>query len=342
MRSIKNITINKAIIHIIDNSMEEPILNQRELNLTEDTLDFIGKHIAKASSDEEAKYGKFNGNNDIYNLCREAIYEDEKFIESSNILAEKFFTISKEGGLIPPGDLLVVKFESEYGKMLAIMKMIYNKTFIHAINYEDETMVIDIKPQYIGLPDTMQRLQKCALINFENESGELLIVNRPTKQEREAKNLSTFTEEVIKCTLVEDKRDFTKAFAKTSEKWVRENLKEDAGKAEEVRREIGEILRNEEVIDIKEIATQVFQNEEIAESYIDALKEEGLKEQRIEVDRDWVDKKLKRKKLKIDKDMEIYINSDAYNDINRFQIKRNGDGTIDIVIRQVRNYFEKQ
>lgn len=342
MRNIRNITVNKAIIHIIDNSMEAPILNQKELYLTDDTLDFIGKHIAKASSDEEAKYGKFNGDNDVVSICREAIYDETKFIASSNELAEKFFFISKSSGLIPSGDLLVVKFESEYGKMLAIIKMIYNKTFIHSIDYEDETMVIDIKPQYIGLPDTMQRLQKCALVNFEDDSGELLILNRPTKQEKEAKNLNLFIDDILKCTLVDDKRDFTKTFTKTSEKWVRENLNEDAGKAEEVRREISEVLRNEEVIDIKEIATQVLGNEEMAESYIDALKEEGLKESKIEVDREWVDKKLKRKKLKIDKDMEIYINSDAYNDINRFQIKRNGDGTIDIIIRQVRSYFEKQ
>ncbi|KMT20851.1 nucleoid-associated protein [Clostridium cylindrosporum] len=342
MRNIRNITVNRAIIHIIDNSMEEPILNQRDLYLTDETLDFIGKHIAKASSDEEAKYAKFNGSNNIENICRSAIYDEDKFIESSNEIAKAFFNLSKSCGLIPSGDLLIVKFESEYGKMLAIMKMIYNKTFIHSIDYENEKMVIDIKTQYIGLPDTMQRLQKCALINFEDDNGELLVVNRPTKQEKDAKNLNTFTDEMLKCTLIDDKRDFTKNFVKSSEKWVRENLKEDAGKAEEVRREIGEALRNEDFIDIKEIATGILGNDEMAENYIDTLKEEGLKAEKIEIDKEWVDKKLKRKKLKIDKDMEIYINSDAYNDINRFQIKRNGDGTIDIIIRQIRNYFEKQ
>lgn len=342
MRNIKDITINKAVIHIIDTSMDEPILNQKELYLTEDTLDFIGKHIAKASSDEEAKYAKFNGNNDILDICRQGIYENEKFLEVSNILAEKVFKACKATSLIPSGDLLVVKFECEYGKMLGIMKMIYNKTFIHHIDYEDEAMTIDIKPQYIGLPDTMQRLQKCAFINLECDEGEVLVVNRPTKQEKEAKNINTFTDEILKCTLVDDKRDFTKSFAQTSEKWVRENLKDDAGEAEMVRREIGEVLRNEDFIDIKEIASNVFKNDEMAESYVEALKETGIKEEKIEIDKEWVGKKLKRKKLKIDKDMEIYINAEAYNDINRFQIKKNGDGTIDIVIRQVRNYFEKQ
>lgn len=341
MRNIKDITINKAIIHIVDNSMEEPIFNQKELSLNEETLNFIGKHIAKASSDEEAKYARFNGNNDIENTCRELIYE-ENFLEKTKDITKVFFRETKECGLIPSGDLLIVKFDCEYGKTLAIMSMIYNKAFIHSIDYEDENMVIDIKPQYIALPDNMQRLQKSALINFENDEGELLILNRATKEEKAAKSLDTFPGNILKCNLLDDKRDFTKMLMKSSENWVRENLSEDAGRAEEVRREFSSVLKNEDVVDIEKTAKEIFEDEDIAKSYVEALRENGIEDKKVELDRDWVDKKTKRKKLKIDKDVEIHINSDAYEDMNRFQIKRNGDGTIDIIIRQVRNYFEKQ
>lgn len=341
MRNIKDITINKAVIHIVDNSMEEPILNQKELYLTDETLEFVGKHIAKASSDEEAKYANFNGNNDIQNICRELIYNSDSFMEKSRDLAKIFFSESKKCGLIPPGDILIVKFDCEYGKMLSIMSMIYNKAFIHSIDYEDENMVIDIKPQYIALPDNMQRLQKCAFVNLESDEGDLLVLNRPTKEEKAAKSLNTFPDNILKCSLFEDKRDATKILMKSSENWVRENLSEDAGKAEEVRREFGNILKNEDVINIDEMAKEILEDEETAKNYVETLKENGINENKVELDREWVDKKIKRKKLKIDKDVEIHINSDAYNDVNRFQIKRNGDGTIDIIIRQVRNYFEK-
>ena len=59
------------------------------------------------------------------------------------------------------------------------------------------------------------------------------------------------------------------------------------------------------------------------------------------IDREWAEKKLKRKKLKVDKSIELYIDCEAYNDKNKFQIKTNGDGTIDIIIKNVRNYIEK-
>lgn len=50
---------------------------------------------------------------------------------------------------------------------------------------------------------------------------------------------------------------------------------------------------------------------------------------------------MKRTRLKIDKDIDLYINEETYNDSSRFEIKRNGDGTINMIIKQVRNYVEK-
>ncbi|MEA4849118.1 MAG: nucleoid-associated protein, partial [Clostridiaceae bacterium] len=52
-------------------------------------------------------------------------------------------------------------------------------------------------------------------------------------------------------------------------------------------------------------------------------------------------KKLKRKRLKVDKSIELYIDNEVYNDKDKFQIKRNGDGSIDIILKNVKNYIER-
>ena len=52
-------------------------------------------------------------------------------------------------------------------------------------------------------------------------------------------------------------------------------------------------------------------------------------------------KKLKRIRLKIDKDIDVYINEEAYHDERRFEIQRNGDGSINMIIKHVLNYHEK-
>ena len=68
-------------------------------------------------------------------------------------------------------------------------------------------------------------------------------------------------------------------------------------------------------------------------------RQNGIKE--VSVDKAWVEKKLKRVRLKIDKDIDLYINEETYHDNSKFEIQRNGDGSINMIIKHVINYIEK-
>jgi len=61
----------------------------------------------------------------------------------------------------------------------------------------------------------------------------------------------------------------------------------------------------------------------------------------VAVDKTWVDKKLKRVRLNIDKQIDLYINEEIYHDSSKFEIQRNGDGTINMIVKNVMNYIEK-
>jgi sulfatase maturation enzyme AslB (radical SAM superfamily) len=82
-------------------------------------------------------------------------------------------------------------------------------------------------------------------------------------------------------------------------------------------------------------------SEEKRAEYKAALVSEGISEPDVSIDREWAEKKLKKKRLKVDKSIELYIDDEVYNDKDKFQIKRNGDGTIDIILKNVKNYIEK-
>lgn len=62
---------------------------------------------------------------------------------------------------------------------------------------------------------------------------------------------------------------------------------------------------------------------------------------RIDVDKDFVDKKLKKVRLNVDRELDMYLSAEYYNDSNKFKVVRNGDGTVDIVLRGIKNYIEK-
>lgn len=62
---------------------------------------------------------------------------------------------------------------------------------------------------------------------------------------------------------------------------------------------------------------------------------------KIKVDKQFVEKKFKRVRLKIDKDIDLYIGKEAYKDQSKFEIQRNGDGSINMIVKNVINYIEK-
>jgi len=133
----------------------------------------------------------------------------------------------------------------------------------------------------------------------------------------------------------------TKNFVKAAEEWTRTSLQENADAAEIVRTAIKRKLKEEENIDVHSLSAEIFGDEaEIQESFKEYISSKGVNPN-VNVDKQWVEKKLKRIRLKIDKDIDLYINEETYHDNSKFEIQRVGDGSINIVIKHVKNYIEK-
>lgn len=335
MRNIKEIQIIKAIVYILDKDMGEPLLGDMELQVDDDTNEFLVRHFMKCSSDEETKCFEFNNEgNDIKEIAQQVFENNDLFLEKSREIAKLYYNYLLNNMEEPSGDLLIAIFNSEYGINLGIVKLDYNKTYTHNIDYVEEKMSITIQPQMIGIPGPGQKIQRGAII-CETFSG--LILDRDIKKGMD-NNLTRF----LDCSVVSDRRDNTKNILTTSEKWIRDALPNDADTAEKVRRTVTKALKNDDVVNIETVAHYAFdKREDLKTEYLNTLKDAGIEQAEVAVDREWAEKKLNRKKLKIDKDIEIYINSMAYEDSERFEIKRNGDGTINILIKHVRNYIEK-
>lgn len=344
MEYIKEVNINEAVIHILDNNTDEPILNEYALDLTEEIYGFLYKHIQKLLRDDELKYAVFKeGRNIVQEISREYLSGHNNLLEVSKELGRQMFSLMKSKGNVSSCDLIVVSISTEYGPMLAILKMDYVKNYMHTVEFVENKVGINIIPQVTGLPASSQKIQKCAFIKpVASEEGFDLMVLDKKKGNKKEEDYGTnyFIDNYLGCEIIVNERDMTKGFLETAEQWTRENLNDNADKAEKLRRKVKEKLKEDEEIDIKEFTKEVFDKDEEETNFLNYVKQNGLQEN-IQVDREWVEKKLKRVRLKIDGDIDIYLSEEAYKDFNRFQIKRNGDGSIDMVIKGVRNYIEK-
>ena len=345
MEYIKEVNINEAIIHVLDNNADEPILNEYALDLDEEKYNFLLKHIQKCLKDEDLKYGVFNEDRNIVkDLSQEYLNGENNLLVVSKELARQMFTLMRSKGSIPSCDLIVVSFTTEYGPILGIFKMDYIKNYVHTIEFVDNKLGIDIVPQYTGLPGSSQRIQKCAFLKpiRKENNFDLMVIDKKSKSKENEENSSNyFIENYLGCTTFDNKRDITKNFVKAAEKFTQNTFPENADKAEAVRSTIKRKLKEEDTIDVRELSQQMFpENHETKEKFVEFITERGISEN-INLDKEWIDKKLKRVRLKIDKDIDLYVDEETYNDNSRFEIQRNGDGTINMVIKHVSNYVQK-
>lgn len=345
MEYVNDININEAMIHILDNNAVEPILNNYKLDLKEDTYKFLYKHIEKCLKDDELRYAKFSYERNVVKEIAQDYLNgtDSNFISMSKDLARQLFAIMKGNANIPSCDLIVASMITDQGPMIAILKMDYVKNFTHEIEFADDKIGIDIVPQSAGLPGSGHKIQKAAFIKpvRESDSFNLYVLDRRVKRQGEDEyGANYFINSFLGCEVVVNDRDNTKRFLNATESFVRRYISEDASLAEKVRSLTREALQNDEIINIREVSEKLFNgNEEFKDSYNIFMA--GNCEEEFKVDEQYVDKKLKRIRLKIDKDIDLYITEESYKEPRKFEIKRNGDGSIDMIIKHVINYIQK-
>ncbi|NFV13697.1 nucleoid-associated protein [Clostridium sporogenes] len=345
MEYIKEVNINEAIIHILDNNSEEPILNEYKLRLDDEIYKFILKHVDRCLKDEELKYAVFNEERNIVKeLSQEYLNGQNDLLDVSKELARQLFILMKGNDNISSCDLMIVSISTEYGPMLAILKMDYVKNYIHVVDMVEDKIGIDIVPEFTGLPASAQKIQKCAFIKpiREDQEFNLMVIDKQKKsKDKEEYGSNYFISKYLGCKTVENERDATKNFVKATEKWAKSNLNENADTSEKIIRTVNKLLKEEDTIDVKEVSKDIFgENPDIKLNYEGFISQQGVKD-KVSVDKEWVDKKFKRIRIKVDKDIDLYIDEESYHDESRFEVKRVGDGSVNIKIKNVYNYMQK-
>ncbi|NFA62210.1 nucleoid-associated protein [Clostridium sporogenes] len=345
MEYIKEVNINEAIIHILDNNSEEPILNEYKLRLDDEIYKFILKHVDRCLKDEELKYAVFNEERNIVKeLSQEYLNGQNDLLDVSKELARQLFILMKGNDNISSCDLMIVSISTEYGPMLAILKMDYVKNYIHVVDMVEDKIGIDIVPEFTGLPASAQKIQKCAFIKpiRENQEFNLMVIDKQKKsKDKEEYGSNYFISKYLGCKIVENERDATKNFVKATEKWAKSNLNENADTSEKIIRTVNKLLKEEDTIDVKEVSKDIFgENPDIKLNYEGFISQQGVSD-KISVDKEWVDKKFKRIRIRVDKDIDLYIDEESYHDESRFEVKRVGDGSVNIMIKNVYNYMQK-
>lgn len=336
MRNIDDIIINKVVLNVLDKENNTTVFSEKEIELTENVYEYFERHVLKVLKDEETKPASFEGERNIVReLCMEIFEDGELLVINSNKLSQFLFKCIGNDEKEVSGDMAVCLFEGQDAKYIAILKLNFTNSYCHYIKENDGNPFVTVGVNPTGLPGLGQKVSKAVIIkDFQLKSDyNVLVFDRDSE--------GSFTQSFLKCTFERDRRENTKIIHRISENFVRKAFKDNAQEAERFRSRLSDYLRNEDSIDIERVAEETISDSNARNEYKASIISEGITESEVPIDREWAEKKLKRKRLKVDKTIELYIDNEVYNDKEKFQIKRNGDGTIDIILKNVKNYIER-
>ncbi|OPJ56492.1 nucleoid-associated protein [Alkalithermobacter paradoxus] len=334
--------IHKFIIHILDKNNPTPILNDFEGEINEQVHEFFEKHIYRAIRDDNNKKAKFvDSQSDIKQLCEEIIYDSSTFLDNSKEIAMNLFESMKKSENTTSCDLAICLYSIEDDYYIGLLLLDYKKTYTHSIEFVEDKFNIKIVENEVALPNSSQRLKRCAFIGLSgiNDDYNLIILDKDLIKNLDLENY--FVSSFLKCEIILDDKDKTRIFKNSAEKWVKTSLYDDIEAATIIRESLTQTLKDKEQINIKEFADKVIEEDNLRESFVEHISKEGIQEGNFNIDKKWVDKNLKNKVIKTDTGFEIKGSSEVFEDYFKYQTKKNDDGSIDIIIKNVKFYEEK-
>lgn len=343
LRRADNFEILDAIIHVLDKQSDEPILNLRCLELTELVEEFVGGHVSKLLKDEDnIKARLFNETGVIYKSVMACVSDPESFVACSKEIATYTFKIMQQYGAVPSGDLLVTLLSFDGIPAIGIFKLDYQRSIEHAIDFDGEGFAIGLNFQDTALPTSKQRVSCAAVIKQPGgELDDLIGVERIVKGE-DGEPVEFFFREVLQANRVVDHIDKTKMLHKQMETWLRRNVKNEMDKAIGIREDLQEVYTHSVDVSAKQIADDLIDESEKREKFIEQLEVAGFDtDEPFELDKQFLEKKLKSKAIKTDTGFVIRGINDLYQDPSKFEIKYNGDGTVNYIIKNVRNISQR-
>ena len=164
------IIIHQAILHVLDTTLDAPVLSGGGMELTAEKTAYLQNHIEKLlASDEIRKCRPLPDS-----AFRNELEHNQDFIDLSCRIAGVLFDYMHAHTTIPGADLAVVDFTRDGAPWLGILKLNYKNGYTHYTETVEGAPVNSIIQQRACLPTQSGKVEEGALVNLTDYSMRLL------------------------------------------------------------------------------------------------------------------------------------------------------------------------
>lgn len=162
--------IHQAILHVLDTTMDLPVLSGSVMELTAEKTAYLQYHIEKLMASDEIRSCR---------LLPESAFKNElehngDFIDLSCRIAGVMFDYMHAHASIPGADLAVVDLTCDGAPWLAILKLNYKNGYTHYTEEVSGAPVNSLIQQRACLPTQSGKVEEGALVNIRDGSLRLL------------------------------------------------------------------------------------------------------------------------------------------------------------------------
>ncbi len=335
-----DIHVKKAVLHILDTSINFPVLSNSELELDGEISEFLEKHLSRILEDANLKKAQFMGDvNTARDLCAAVKADESCFLETSGVLGGRIFEIMLQNVDITPGDLICCLFYINNEQYMGILKLNYKTGFTHYVNQMEEGAANSIIRHKTLLPSEGQKIDEAVLICLE--SGEIKLLEK--LYEINGTKEFYLSQYLMNCSTDLSDNQKLKIIDKVTQKINKKYYEEDFDKAAKLKKVVSENLEENNEIRVEAIAEEMYEtNLAVRQEYIQEIQKAGLTEEAIRVPEKLAEKKFKTHKIKTDTGIEINFPLSYYDNRDMIEFSNNPDGSISIIIKNVNKITNRQ
>ena len=164
------IIIHQAILHVLDTTLDAPVLSGGGMELTAEKTAYLQNHIEKLLASDEIRQCRPLPDS----AFRNELEHNQDFIDLSCRIAGVLFDYMHAHTTIPGADLAVVDFTRDGAPWLGILKLNYKNGYTHYTENVEGAPVNSIIQQRACLPTQSGKVEEGALVNLTDYSMRLL------------------------------------------------------------------------------------------------------------------------------------------------------------------------
>lgn len=164
------IIIHQAILHVLDTTLDAPVLSGGGMELTAEKTAYLQNHIEKLLASDEIRQCRPLPDS----AFRNELEHNQDFIDLSCRIAGVLFDYMHAHTTIPGADLAVVDFTRDGAPWLGILKLNYKNCYTHYTETVEGAPVNSIIQQRACLPTQSGKVEEGALVNLTDYSMRLL------------------------------------------------------------------------------------------------------------------------------------------------------------------------